>query len=162
MLDFKADPLRKAASIRTLLREACWARNVSCNYNGKTPIELAFGRRPRDIVTLENANPGQLTERPLEAEIVNTIRTLALSSYLKARQADDIRNDLAASLKFTSGPYVPGDKVWYYAIHENTLKRGKKYGRWWKAEVVGNKRSMVIIDLGTSHLSQPIAVEEGL
>ena len=86
-------------------------------------------------------------------EIVNTIRTLALSSYLKARQADDIRHDLAASLKFTSGPYVPGDKVWYYAIDENKLKRGKKYGRWWKAEVVGNKRSMVIIDLGTKIIS---------
>ena len=55
-------------------------------------------------------------------EIVNTLRTLALSSYLKARQAGDIRNDLAASLKFTSGPYVPGDKVWYYAIDENKLK----------------------------------------
>ena len=62
--DFKNDPIKKAATIRTLLREACWARNVSCTYGGKTPIELAFGRKPPDIVTLANANPGQLTEDP--------------------------------------------------------------------------------------------------
>ena len=76
--------------MRSLLREACWARNVSCTYGGKTPIELALGRRPPDIVTLENANPAQLTDKPLEAdEIVNRIRTLALNSYLKARQSED-------------------------------------------------------------------------
>ena len=91
-----------------------------CTYGGKTLIELAFGRRPPDIVSLENATPGQMTDTPLEAdEIVNRIRTLALGSYLKARQSEDLRNDLAGSLKFTSGPVNQGDKVWYYAIDEN-------------------------------------------
>ena len=56
-------------------------------------------------------------------------------------------------MKFTSGPFNPGDKVWYYAIDENKVKRGKKYGRWWKAEVVGTRKSMVIIDLGTKIIS---------
>ena len=142
-------PIRKAASVRSLLREACWARNVSRTYGGKTPIELALGRRPPDIVTLENANPAKLTGKPLEAdEIVNRIRMLALNSYLKARQSEDVRNDLAGSLRFTGGPFHPGDKVWYYSLDENKLKRGKKYGRWWKATVVQVNRSMVIIDFG--------------
>ena len=137
VLNFMQDPIRKAASVRSLLREACWARNVSCTYGGKTPIELALGRRPPDVVTLENANPAQLTDKPLEAdEIVNRIRTLALNSYLKALHSEDIRNDLAGSLRFTGGLFHPGDKVWYYSLDENKLKRGKKYGRWWKTTVV--------------------------
>jgi len=53
VLDFMQDPIRKAATVRSLVREACWARNVSCTYGGKTPIELALGRRPPDVVTLE-------------------------------------------------------------------------------------------------------------
>ena len=100
-------------------------------YNmGSTPTELAFGRRPSDVVTLENATPAQLTDRPLEAdEIVNEVRTLALASYLKARQAEDLRLDLAGCLEFTSGPFNPCDKVWYYAIDESKVKRRKKFGR---------------------------------
>ena len=116
VLDFKNDAIRKAASIRTLLREACWARNVSCTYGGKTPIALAFGRRPPDVVSLETATPGQLRRNRQQN------RPLALGSYLRARQSEDIRNDLAGSLQFTSGPFNPGDKVCYYAIDENKLK----------------------------------------
>ena len=68
--DFITDPVRKAGSIRSLLREACWA----CTYQGTTQIELAVGRRPPYIVTLENANPAQLSEKPLEAdEIVSEL-----------------------------------------------------------------------------------------
>ena len=109
--------------MRTLLREACWARNVSCTYGGKTPIELAFGRRPPDVVTLENSNPAQLTEKPLHAdEIVNKVRNLAMQSYLKARQSEDLGNDLEGSLTFTGGPFHPKDKAWYYANDESKLR----------------------------------------
>ena len=59
--DFENDPIRKAATFKMILREGCWARSVSCTYGGKTPIELAFGRRPPDLSTLENATPNQLT-----------------------------------------------------------------------------------------------------
>jgi hypothetical protein len=110
--DLEKDAVRKQATTQTVLREACWARNVSCTYGGKTPIELAFGRRPPDVVTLENATPGQLTTARLAPdELINNVRRLALASYMKTRQAEDLRQDIASSLKFMGGPYYPDDKA---------------------------------------------------
>ena len=61
-------------------------------------MELAFGRRPPDIVSGENATPGQLTTSKLGPdETINTLRTFALSSYLKVRQAEDLRQDISSS-----------------------------------------------------------------
>ena len=148
--DLKNNPAKGRISVRVLLREACWARNVSCTYGGKTPIELAFGRRPPDIASLENSTPAQLTTKPLEAdEIVNNLRKTALQSYLKARQADDLRNDLATSLRFSGGPYHVGDQVWYYQVDGSKIKNGKKLGNWIRCKVLAVNRSMVVIDLGT-------------
>ena len=151
VMDLSKDPIRKVLSIRTLLREACWARNVSCTYGGKTPIELALGRRPPDVVTLENANPGQLSSEPLQPDdVINQVRTKALKSYLEARQSVDLRKDLASSLRFVSGPFSEGEMVWYYQVDGNKIKNGRKIGSWIKAEVRSpQKGSMVIISLGT-------------
>ena len=135
-----------------ILREGCWARNVSCTYGGKTPIELAFGRRPPDVVTLENAAPNQLTTIKLAPdEIVNKLRSKALGSYIKARQAEDLRVDISSSLRFYGGPYKPDDKVWYYQVDKSKIKGGAKKGQWIRAKVVNQvgTGSMVIIDLGT-------------
>ena len=41
-------------------RQACLARSPSITYGGVTPLELAFGRRPRDILTPEDSEPNQL------------------------------------------------------------------------------------------------------
>ena len=54
------DDLRKGVTTQTVIREGCWARNVPCTYGGQTPIELVFGQRAPDAVTLENTTPGQL------------------------------------------------------------------------------------------------------
>ena len=59
------DGLRKgfgAASLEnvtyhSLVRQARVTRNSMVTYGGVTPLELAFGRRPRDIVTPENLTP---------------------------------------------------------------------------------------------------------
>ena len=107
LADLEEDPIRKKTTVRQILREACWARNVSLTYGGKTPLELAFGRRPPDIVSIENASPGQLTLPNLEAdEVVKRVREVALQSYLKTRQCEDLRQDIAAGLKFLGGPLV--------------------------------------------------------
>ena len=105
--DVSNDPVRKAGiTTQDIIREGCWARNVSCTYGGKTPVELAFGRRPPDIISVENATPGQLiTSRLGPDETINTLRKLALSSYLKVRQAEDLRQDISSSLKFMGGPF---------------------------------------------------------
>jgi hypothetical protein len=49
------------------------------------------------------------------------------------------------------GPYHPDDKVWYYQVDQNKIKRGKKMGRWIRCKVVrpSTSGSMVVIDLGT-------------
>ena len=150
--DFEKDPIRKAATFKMVLREGCWARNVSCTYGGKTPIELAFGRRPPDLVTLENAAPNQLTTQKLAPdELVNQVRIKALNSYIKARQAEDLRVDISSSLRFYGGPFNPDDKVWYYQVDKSKIKGGIKKGQWIRATVVNQvgSGSMVIIDLGT-------------
>ena len=52
--DVQNDPVRTAGvTTQDLIKEGCWARNVSCIYGGETPIELAFGRRPPDIMSLQ-------------------------------------------------------------------------------------------------------------
>ena len=56
------DPLLRNPTFRQLARACCWARNTQLLITGKTPIELAFGRRPLDILSLETANPEQLIE----------------------------------------------------------------------------------------------------
>ena len=152
-MDVQKDPVRKAGvTIQDLIKEGCWARNVSCTYGGKTLIELAFGRRPPDIIFLENFTPGQLTTTRLAPdETINTLRRLALASYLKVRQAEDLRQDIASSLKFMGGPYHAEDKVWYYQVDKSKIKRGAKAGRWIRAKVIraSPRSSMVVIDLGT-------------
>ena len=48
----------------SLVRQACVTRNSMVTYGGVTPLELAYGRRPRDVVTPDNADPAQLTGEP--------------------------------------------------------------------------------------------------
>ena len=71
-------------------------------------------------------------------DAIDKIRKLALSSYLKARQADDLRQDIASSLKFHGGPFHPDDKVWYYQVDKKKIRGGQKKGSWIKATVVNS------------------------
>ena len=52
-----------------LVTQACLARNSSVTYGGVTPLALAFGRRPRDVLTPENSEPNQLTGNPTDTEV---------------------------------------------------------------------------------------------
>ena len=131
-----------------LLREACWARNVTHTHGGKTPLELAFGRRPPDIMSWENATMGQLYNEPAPADkIINELRTEAMRCYLKARHAEDIRHDLAASLKYMKGPFEKGQKVWYWHSEKDHTNKDKGY--WLRGIVKSVDTPMIVIDLGT-------------
>ena len=48
---------------RMLILRACWARNNSLTYGGKTPLECAYGRRPPDVFNVENESFGSHCER---------------------------------------------------------------------------------------------------
>ena len=39
--------------------------------SGETPMELAMGRRPRDLMDPASMNPEQLTSTPTEQELLN-------------------------------------------------------------------------------------------
>ena len=59
--DIDKDPQLKIMSPKSLIRRAAMVRNTTVTFGGTTPLELAMGRRPRDIVTLEHEDPEQLT-----------------------------------------------------------------------------------------------------
>ena len=87
----KEDPLANTATIQQLVKMAAWARNNQLTISGKTPIEMAFGRRPPDLLDLEGQNPEQLTNDPLEEDKLDRIvRKLALKARIEARQADGL------------------------------------------------------------------------
>ena len=44
------DPTLGSLTPREIMKMACFARNSCITYGGKTPVELVFGRRPRDII----------------------------------------------------------------------------------------------------------------
>ena len=86
----------------SLVRQACVTRNSMVTYGGVTPLELAFGRRPRDVVTPENSDPAQLTGEPTDVEATaQAVKELAMRAYSTARQALDLRRDLAARLNMS-------------------------------------------------------------
>ena len=44
-----------------LIRKAATVTNTQVTLSGKTPMELAMGRRPRDLMDAASVNPEQLT-----------------------------------------------------------------------------------------------------
>ena len=81
-------------------------------------------------------------------ERVKRIQQLAMRCHLQARQAHDLKQDIASSLRFSHGPFAVGDKVWYSEVDSSKIKRGQEDGSWIKAKVIGVEGSMVGIDLG--------------
>ena len=51
----------RAVTARTLLRKAAAVRNTVVTIDGKAPMELAFGRRPRDLLNVGSMDPTQLS-----------------------------------------------------------------------------------------------------
>ena len=145
----------------SLVRQACMTRNSMVTYGGVTPLELAFGRRPRDIVTPENSDPAQLTGEPTDVEATaQAVRELAMRAYSAARQALDLRRDLAARLNMSEGPFSIGENVYYWNSATNARAQGdlskqktadgKRTGGWIKGKIVSTGTgAMVGVDLGT-------------
>ena len=147
----RADPLCNAFSFRVLLRMACQARNSMVTFGGVTPLEMAFGRRPADIIGIDNSDPAQLSAEVPSSELsIEAVRKLAMKAYLEARQSEDLRRDIAAKLQFSDGPFYPGDKIYYWSPATGKIKHdGSKRSTWIKGKVVSQEGSMVTIDLGT-------------
>ena len=91
--DMWKEPGLRAPSFNQVARECVWARNNQLTISGHTPIELAFGRKPPDLLDAEGADPAQLSLIPDEDRQHLLLRNLAMRSHLRARQADDLLRD---------------------------------------------------------------------
>ena len=121
-----------------------WARNNQLTLSGMTPIELALGRRPPDLLDAENESPEQLTTDPLETDRRDQlVKKLALKSHLEARQQEDLRNDLARNVRPSEGPFEPGTRNFYW---EKDHSKIKDTGKWNRGRVVIQKGPMVTIE----------------
>ena len=135
----KNDPHLGASTPKQLMKASSHARNASVTYGGKTPIELVFGRKPRDLINLETATPTQLTTESKKEDSVERLRILAMKAHLEARQAQDLKNDLARSLNFVTGTYKEGDKCWLWTEDKSVIKHANRGGSWERVTVIAVK-----------------------
>ena len=131
----QSDPSFRDVTVRTIVKQAQYARNVSVTYGGKTPMELKEGRRPPDLICSENMDLGQLDESVGKWEesqrgsekskmevVADVVRKEAFKAHIEARQRIDIRQDLLARVTKAmedTRPYNEGDSVWYWKRDPN-------------------------------------------
>jgi len=111
-------PELKQVVVRELLRnKSRSSEELHGDVWRKTLVELVFGRKPRDIVTIDNSSLEQLSVPVTELDLMDqTFQQLAMKSCLEARQRADLRRDIAARLRPTEGHFRPGDRVYYWQI----------------------------------------------
>ena len=133
------------------MKAAATVRNQTVTYGGVTPLELAFGRRPADLIQLDVATPTQLTIDRNEEELTAIqIKQLSKQAFQEARQSEDIRRDLAQNLRKSSKPLQVKDKVFYWQEDKSKVRSdGSKGGIWLKGKVISIEGAMVGLDLGT-------------
>ena len=141
----------KKVTYRQLVKAAAAVRNQTVTYGGVTPLELAFGRRPADLIQLDVATPTQLTiDRNEEEMTAIQIKHLSKQAFPEARQSEDIRRDLAHNLRMSSKPLQVKDKVFYWQEDKSKIRSyGSKGGIWLKGKVISIEGAMVGLDLGT-------------
>ena len=79
-----------------------------------------------------------------------TIHKLAMKYYLEARPRAYLRIYIAARLLPTEGPFSAGDRVYYWQMDKNKIKRGTTSGRGFKARVLSQEGAICVIDSGTT------------
>ena len=141
----------KKVTYRQLVKAAATVRNQTVTYGGVTPLELAFGRRPADLIQLDVATPTQMTiERNEEELTAIQIKQLSKQAFQEARQSEDIRRDLAQNPRMSSKPLQVKDKVFYRQEDNSKIRSdGSKGGIWLKGKVISIEGAMIGLDLGT-------------
>ena len=99
-------------TVRQAVKKVVWARNCQLTVSGSSPLEIATGRRRPDLFDVETSTPEQLSSEPPEEDrTMLQLQRIALKAHQEARQAMDLRKDLARRVMPSDGPYSPGDKV---------------------------------------------------
>jgi len=98
----------KGITIREAVKRTVWARNTQLTVGGYSPLEIASGRRPPDLLDIETSDPAQLRVDMLpEDKNQLELQRLALRAHQEARQAADLRHDMAKRTMPSDGPYKP-------------------------------------------------------
>ena len=138
----EGDDRFNGVTIQQAVKMTVWARNTQLTISGYSPLEIATGRRPPDLFDVE-ANPEQLTSETPEEDISTlALQRLALRAHQEARQAADLRHDMARRTMPSDGPYKHGDDVFYR--HQDSSKFKEK-GRWIRGKVLSQEGAMVHI-----------------
>ena len=96
----------KGVTIREAVKRTVWARNTQLTVSGCSPLEIATGRRPPDLLDIETADPAQMSVEPLpEDRTQQELQRLALRAHQEARQSADLRHDMAKRTMPLDGPY---------------------------------------------------------
>ena len=94
------------------LRNKARHKQLTLEGSTKTPMKLAMGRRPRDLLDPASMNPEQLTSTPTKQDLLNEeIQKLATKTRLDVQQREDIRRHLAERMKFVPIHLRVGENV---------------------------------------------------
>ncbi|CAE7319222.1 GIP, partial [Symbiodinium pilosum] len=92
-------------TLRQAVTRIVFVRNCQLTVSGYSPLEVATGRRPPDLLDVETSNPEQLSlEGLLEDRTATQLRTIAMKAHLEARQSADLKKDLAKRVMPSDGP----------------------------------------------------------
>eukprot|EP00435_Cladocopium_sp_Y103_P025353 s87_g6.t1 len=142
----------KAVTIREAVKHTVWARSTQLTISGYSPLEIVTGHRPPDLLNIETSDPAQLSVEPLaEDRIQLELQRLALKAHQEARQAADLRHDMAKRTMPCDGPYKPGEKVFVWMLPANAssiASKANKKERWIRGTVIPQEGAMVNIHVG--------------
>ena len=133
------------------MRKTVTVRSTQVTLSGKTPMELAMGRRPRDLLDPASLNPEQLTPRPTKQDLLNEeIQKLAMRTHLEIQQREDIRRDHAERLKCVPPVLQAGENVFYWQKYASKIQQGRESGKWLNVEIIAVKSSVALISSGAT------------
>ena len=134
-----------------LMRKAATVRNTQVTLSGNTPMELAMGRKPRNLQDPTSMNPEQLASTPSKQDLLNEdIQKLAMKTYFEVQQREDIRRDLAERMKFVPPDLRTGEHVFYWPEDPSKIQHGRKSGKWLNLEIIAVKGSVAVVNTGAT------------
>ena len=146
----KALAYAERVTVRQAVKKVAWARNCQLTVSGYSPLEIATGRRPPDLLDVETSTPEQLSANPPEEDRTTLdLQRIAMRAHQEARQSIDLRKDLARRVMPSDGPYQKGDRVFVW--HKDESKK-KSEGVWVRGTVISQEGAMVLVEVHRSVL----------
>ena len=76
----------KGVTIREAVKRTVWARSTQLTFCNYSPLEIATGRRPPDLLDIETSDPAQLSVDPLpEDRTQQELQRLALEGTSESK-----------------------------------------------------------------------------